>query len=41
MADAGAPDARKRLYERQALAKKRGAVREESEAQQLIASLDD
>ena len=41
MADAGAPDARKRLYEVLALARKRGAVREESEAQQLIASLDD
>jgi hypothetical protein len=41
MADDGAPDARKRLYEVLALAKERGALREQSEAQQLIASLDD
>lgn len=41
MADDGAPDARKRLYEALALAKKRGAAREENQAQQLIASLDD
>ena len=41
MADDGAPDARKRLYEALALAKKRGNAREQAEAQQLIASLDD
>jgi cytochrome c-type biogenesis protein CcmH/NrfG len=41
MADDGAPDARKRLYEVLALAKERGAVREQTEAQQLLASLDD
>jgi hypothetical protein len=41
MADDGAPDARKRLYEALALAKKRGTAREQAEAQQLIASLDD
>jgi hypothetical protein len=41
MADDGAPDARARLYEVVALAKKRGAAREEVEAQQLIAALDD
>jgi hypothetical protein len=41
MAADRAPDARKSCYEALALAKKRGAAREESQAQQLIASLRD
>jgi len=36
-----APDARARAYEALAVAKKAGAVREQSEAQELLASLDD
>lgn len=41
MADDGEPDARRSLYEALALAKKRGAVREQTEAQHLLAALDD
>lgn len=41
LADDGDPGARARIYEALAVAKKAGAVREQSEAQQLLASLRD
>jgi cytochrome c-type biogenesis protein CcmH/NrfG len=41
LADDGDPAARDRIYEALAAAKKAGAVREQSEAQQLLASLRD
>ena len=40
-AAAGAPDARATVYEALAVAKRCGAVREESEAEDLLAALDD
>jgi hypothetical protein len=39
LADDGDPDARARIYEALAVAKKAGAVREQSEAQELLAAL--
>jgi len=41
LADDGAPEARAKAYEALALAKKAGAVREQAEAQELLASLND
>jgi hypothetical protein len=40
MAEDRSPEARARTYEALALAKKRGAVREQTDAQELLASLD-